>query len=295
MNTYALLSISMAVCLFGSLIMKYITNMFRLDNRCRFFINFILFLGCDITFIFMADIKSVSLFTVLLGILFGFVTSMQRWVYLLALETGPLSYTSVITYLSAAIPSMSGVLFWNETLSKGKIIGMILILLCMIFSVETKESSSIKDKKWYLYCGLSFICVGLIGVLQKAHQMSVYKDELDAFLIVAFFLASVLSLVMFLFFKRKDGKESLLKSSGLLSFLPVLLIVASSIFMALNNKFNLFLSGVLESAVFFPIVNGGGIVLALLASIIFFKERITKKQWFGIALGTAAIIILCIS
>lgn len=295
MNTYVLLSISMLVCLFGSLIMKHLTNSFRLDNRCRFFINIILFVGCDITFLFMADINSISLFTVLLGLVFGFVTSMQRWVYLLALETGPLSYTSVITYLSTIIPAMSGVLFWNETLSKGKIIGMILIILCMLLSVETKESSSIKDKKWYLYCGLSFIAVGLIGVLQKIHQMSVYKDELDAFLIVAFFLASVLSLVMFLFSKRKGDEENLLKSSGLLSALPILLLVAASIFMALNNKFNLFLSGVMESAVFFPIVNGGGIVLALLSSIIIFKERITKKQWLGIALGTAAIIILCIA
>ena len=63
---------------------------------------------------------------------------------------------------------------------------------------------------------------------------------------------------------------------------------------AANHKLNLYLSGVLPSAVFFPAVNGGPLVLASLTAFIFFKERLSKKQWIGLLIGTAAVFLLTI-
>jgi drug/metabolite transporter (DMT)-like permease len=41
----------------------------------------------------------------------------------------------------------------------------------------------------------------------------------------------------------------------------------------------------MPSAVFFPIVNTGGLILTLLAATLLFKEKLTRLQWIGIVLG----------
>ena len=62
---------------------------------------------------------------------------------------------------------------------------------------------------------------------------------------------------------------------------------------ALNNQFNLYLSGVMPSAVFFPIVNGGGLVLSTAASVLLFREKLSVRQWIGLAMGTVSVLMLC--
>ena len=71
------------------------------------------------------------------------------------------------------------------------------------------------------------------------------------------------------------------------------IMLASGVCVAANNKYNLYLSGVMDSAVFFPIINGGGLILTTLAAVVMFGERLSKKQWIGIALGIASVIFLC--
>ena len=74
----------------------------------------------------------------------------------------------------------------------------------------------------------------------------------------------------------------------------VVLFAAGGIGIALNNLINLYLSGVVASAVFFPIVNGGGLVLITVASVLFFREKLTPRQWLGLASGLAATLLLCL-
>ena len=71
------------------------------------------------------------------------------------------------------------------------------------------------------------------------------------------------------------------------------LMLVSGACIAINNKFNLYLSGVMDSAVFFPIVNGGGLVLTTLAAVLLFKEKLSRKQWVGIVLGILSVVFLC--
>ena len=71
------------------------------------------------------------------------------------------------------------------------------------------------------------------------------------------------------------------------------IMLASGVCVAVNNKLNLYLSGVMDSAVFFPIVNGGGLVLTTLAAVLLFKEKLSTKQWIGVVIGIASVVFLC--
>ena len=58
------------------------------------------------------------------------------------------------------------------------------------------------------------------------------------------------------------------------------------------NKLNLYLSGVLPGILFFPLVNGGVILLSILASRVLFHEKMTPKQVLGVVLGVLSIFLI---
>ena len=147
-----------------------------------------------------------------------------------------------------------------------------------------------------MLCLLAFACSGGIGLMQKIHQKSQYKDELNEFLVIAFASAFVFSaltlIVLFAVNKSKEEAENPAESK-MYKWLIVGNMILGGVCVAVNNKLNLYLSGVMDSAVFFPIVNGGGVALVTLAAVIIFREKLTLKQWIGIAFGIGSIILLC--
>ena len=55
---------------------------------------------------------------------------------------------------------------------------------------------------------------------------------------------------------------------------------------------NTYLAGVLDSAVLFPILNIGTILVSLLLSVIIYKEKIDRRDVLILILGILAIILV---
>lgn len=289
MSNIVLLIISMAVCLLYSVFRKVLIDQYADGIRTHYYNSAVLSGISAIGLLIAADSLKCSAFSILLGILFGTVTFGQQVMTLKAMEHGPLGYTSVLISLSTLITALSGAIFWNETISKIQIVGIILMLGCLILSVDFKSADKKASIRWFGYCFAAFLCSGSVGLLQKVHQNSPHKDELDSFLIIAFGVIAFAATV--LIFLSKKPKSTHKKS--IYSLLPTLILIVSGVCVAANNKLNLYLSGVIDSAIFFPIVNGGGLMLTILAALIFFRERPTLQQWGGILLGILSIVFLC--
>ena len=56
---------------------------------------------------------------------------------------------------------------------------------------------------------------------------------------------------------------------------------------------NLTLAGALDSMIYYPIANGGAMLLTVLVSVIVFKERFDRMRMIGTGLGLLG--ILCLS
>ena len=54
-----------------------------------------------------------------------------------------------------------------------------------------------------------------------------------------------------------------------------------------------FTSNTATAAIFFPIVNGGHLILTTLSALVLFKEKLTVRQWIGIAVGIVSVVLLC--
>lgn len=290
-NPWILLICSMTANLAGTLIKKYCVNTAVRIRLFGYFYNTVVSLTAAAVLFVSGSFSSVSRFTLLLGLVFGAVTAMQQIFNIRALDTGPLSYTTVICALSSVLPTLCGAVFWDETIAPIQWAGILLMLFCMVLSVEKQGNEKGKSVRWLVYCGVTFLCTGAVGILQKWHQNTVYRDELTPFLIIAFAFSALTSFAGLLSERKKSMAADAQPQKGI----PIIgaLLCAGGVCAALNNKWNLYLSGVMDSAVFFPVVNGGGLVLTSLAAFLLFRESLSGKQRVGMLLGILSVVFVC--
>lgn len=288
---YFLIFITMTACLVFELLKKAYTKQAGSNTFYQyFFVSAMSFVALAVLCCF--GFEKTSSFTVWLGIAFGLATFTQTVVFLNAIEHGPLSFTSIITAFSTVIPVLAGSIIWHEKIKALQIIGILLMAVSIVLALLKNEKDKGFSKKWFLYAVILFVVTGSIGVMQKIHQKSAYAVESGSFLITAFICAFCLSLA-FSFFAYKKEKVGFEKGKSLV--LIIVMVIVCGICSAVNNKLNLYLSGVINSAVLFPLLNGGGAVLTITFSVIIFKERLSLRQWIGVIIGIGAIVLLCLN
>jgi len=294
MDTIVLLIISLLAALGGNIVKKLYTN--REEGLFGTFLyTAVGSLVSALLLLLPNGFGEASVFTLLLGALFGLVVTLQLVTNLVALHLGPMAYTTVIISFSTLITALSGILFFDEQLTLLKGIGIFLMLASFVFAANEKAEKKRANFRWILFCAISFFMSGAIGIMQKVHQTSPHREELNAFLVIAFVVSTILSAGVALFFwKRGKQTKGNAPKSGSLQFFLFSLMVINGICTGLNHRLNLYLSGVMESAIFFPIVNGGGLILATIAALLLFREKLSSRQWVGIGLGIASVVALCV-
>ena len=223
-----------------------------------------------------------SLYTVVLAVFFAALLALNQYFFIKALSTGPLGFTNFIQGISLLIPTFFGIIFWNEKISHTQIIFLVVLVLSLFWALNIKVEKN--NIKWWLFSILTMLTIGFIGVVQSLHQMSDAKSELMAFLKIAFLLTTVFYFVMWTYYERKEKSGFSIKS------VAVVQSSLSGAFMGGVHIINLYLSGAMPKVVFFPVSNGGLILLNLILSVLLFREKINYKQWIGMIVG---IVSLC--
>jgi drug/metabolite transporter (DMT)-like permease len=294
MSVTVTLILSLAASLGGSIAKKYYTDKAPADLSGGFVFNSVGCLTAALILLCWGGFGSASAFTVVLGVAFGAITALQGITNIAALQVGPMSYTSVIISFSTLISALSGVMFFDEVLGWAQIVGIALMLVSFLLATKSDGEEKKANLKWLSLCLIAFAATGGIGVMQKVHQSSEHQNELNAFLIIAFLSSAILCAIFAVLLKRKGSRDDATRSKNQnQALILIAIMIAGGACIAVNNKFNLYLSGVMDSAVFFPIVNGGGLVLATLSAVLLFKERLSKKQWIGVVFGIASVVFLC--
>lgn len=233
-----------------------------------------------------------SMYTLLMGIVFGMATALCAILSMIALESGPLSYTNVIVSCAMVIPALSGLVLYGEVVSTWQYVGIALMVVSFACAVDGDNGSSGASFKWLLLCLGSFLCSGSVGVMQKLHQNSVYKDELGIFLVIAFLASALFSLIMTIYYKNVRSEAITVTRAPKFKKFAIISFI-SGVGFALVNQINMYLAGVMDAIIFYPIVNGASMILTTAAGIILWKEKLSKRQWFGLVMGGVAIFLLC--
>ena len=224
--------------------------------------------------------------TVILGFMFIAVF------YLAALTTqrSGLSVVSVATKMSVAIPVFFGIILYNESTGIIKITGIILALAAVyLTSIKKKEGITIQ-KRNLIFPLLVFFGSGIIDTTIKFLETS-YVAEAD----VAIFSSTIFAIagcvgVSILIIQAFMGKLKLSFKNVLGGIALGIPNFGSIYFLVLALR-----TDGMESSTIFPLNNVAIVMISTFLGILLFRERMLPKNWIGIALAVASIILIATS
>ncbi len=232
------------------------------------------------------EITSKSWFwgTMALGVFFILVFNLMAK----ASQVAGVSVASVATKMSLVMPVIFGVVFYRETLSVFQIIG-ILLALAAVYLASMKEKSIGLSKKTLLLPLLVFLGSGIIDICMKYFQ----ENHLDT-KEVAIFSSMVFgfaALTGFVFIGIKAVKQPLKTNFK---------NIIGGIVLGVPNYFSIFFliralqNEGFDSAAIFTLNNVAIVMLSTLLGILIFKEKLSLKNWGGIALAIVSIMLVAL-
>jgi len=222
--------------------------------------------------------------TLALGVLFIIVFNLMAAT---AQKVG-VSVASVATKMSLVIPVIFGVLVYHEKLGPLKILGIILALVAVYFASHKENSPNLKSSTLLLPV-LVFLGSGMIDTCLNLFQESYISEaEFPLFSATVFTAAATTGLVLISLMAIKKGIRINLRNVlggtvlGIVNYFSIFFLLR-----ALQNN-------ALNSASVFTINNVAIVMFSTLLGIFLFKEKISLKNWGGIALAVISILLVAL-
>lgn len=235
------------------------------------------------------NLNGLHTLTLILGASFGAGFVVTIFLYMKAMDNGPLALSSLVFSFGLLVPILFGALFWNEGVSLLQGAALLLLFFTFWLGSNTAEDPTRRiNVRWMAFSIGAMLCNGALAALVKAHQMSLPGLEVREFLAVAFGTAALLSMAVFLWRRFKSHE----KVQHLKGRVFALLVLGTGATTAAGNLVMLILSGRIPAVVQFPVVNGGIVFLSSILSVVLFKERMTRRAWAGMTLGLAAMVLI---
>ena len=247
---------------------------------------------CSLIFVIdkISMLLETSAFSVVLSMFFGASVSITQIMQAKAMGNGPSSLVTLFYSCGCIVPVFYGLLFWQESVSVYQWLGIVLLVvaLCLIVFKSEKASSV---RAWFPFAVAAMLGSGANAIFQKTHQYSDFAEELEFFLVFSLFFSALFTGIASLIIRDNDApKPELSKRQKTVKKIVVPVCLGTCVGML--NFLNLSLSGKLPSVILFPIYNIGSMLMASIISAIIYKDKPTKRQGIGFAVGIVAIFIV---
>ena len=243
--------------------------------------------------------------TVLYGVLYGTVMVGFLFFKMQAITTGPILVASLLGCSSFVVTTVFNAIYWKEKIDAFGVSGILLMLVAFyLITIKTPGGQRTEENKkkirrvWIVYCIFFLLFAASTGIIFKFHQTYDSANTNEMMIVSAVVSAAVFLLIYFIskFFSKKkepEKSEAVQVAAGKNERAMLIgLMVAAGAASCIYNRLNVYLVGVLPSALFFPVFNGSIIMLASVAGRIAFKEKLTRRQMIGVCCGVLAIILI---
>ncbi|RMA64913.1 EamA family transporter [Ulvibacter antarcticus] len=226
------------------------------------------------------------IYTIALGALFIIVFNLMA----LTTQRSGLSVVSVATKMSVVIPIVFGLLYYKESLGIFKIIGIVLALMAVyLASIKSKDGLSIQSKN-LIFPALVFLGSGIIDTSIKfLEDTFVAKNDVPLFSATIFASAASIGVLLLIGQKIRGTFKFELKN------------VIAGIVLGVPNYFSVYFlvqalrGDIFDSSDVFTINNVAIVTLSTFIGILIFGEKLLPKNWLGIALALASIILVALA
>ena len=221
------------------------------------------------------------------GILNSFMYAIGFYTGYVAYKTGSFGLTRLFTSFGVIISTFYGIVFLKEPTTIFTYIALVMILLSLFLMNYQKQDDGEKQKislVWVicvLLVVLSNAAIAIIGRMQFGVYGDAYKNE---FLIISLAGAALSLLILGLILERDSFRTTI--KHGLLYG------GAAGIFNGINNLIILVTYNYLDISFTSPVKSGLGIVIGMLFSILFYKEKFSKRQLASAVIGIVAVVLM---
>lgn len=221
-----------------------------------------------------------------LAVVSGLAQAMFTTTWLLAVRTG--AYVMLDAFLTAGIliPTLLCRFFFNEAILPLQWLGF-GILLCAVL-LMCSYNNSIKQKLTLKGIGLLLICTvssGIVDFTQKALNYQHPQTPVAAFQFYAYVFAMLILAIVVLLAKPAKQKPVSVKKFGW-----PLVIMAVCLF--INTYCKQLAAAKITAVAMYSVCQGGGLILSVLMSAVFFHEPVKKRSIIGVVLIFTGMLLI---
>lgn len=236
-------------------------------------------------FVFSSGFKfEFRLDTLFWAILFGLCYFGANILYQVSIRLGGVSLTALVVSYSLVVPTMFALIAYGVEPAWTFYVGLGFLFVSLLFVGYPRKGSNVKVKPlWFVTVSLTLLTNGACGLFQAHYQRLSGGKFGSEFMIMALSLVIVLMLTV-IFFDRKTEYEA--------NSLRALWGVGAGIFNGLLNFLSIYLVVIVGSSLYYPVTSAMALVITVIASVIFFKEKPDKMAIIAIIIGLISVVLL---
>ena len=256
-----------------------------------------------VTFCFFSFFEfTFNIWSILIGVLNAVALFGYNYFIVGASRKGPYSILMMFSLsFGIIIPIIAALIMgWDAWETTGEIIVNVVSIIAIVAAVylvsvkdECKEEG-VEEKKapvslvFFLFCFGLGLCNGIYGIcltLQQQTAAAGGEGNRDEMVIITFLVAAIISLLT-LAFKEKRGFIKAFSQNKI----SALYLAGTSIVFALAINVIVIIIPMIPTTILYTFDNSSVLILSVLASWVFFKEKLSVKNIVGIAIMVAALV-----
>jgi len=218
-----------------------------------------------------------------LSILTGFWFIFTYLLMTASTQRSGVTVTSLSSKLSVVLPTLAGVILFSETLNFVATMGIVLALIALFLVVGGKKDASNVKKNWLLPI-LIFFGTGAGDIFMKITEQQNVSDDMGFMIAFIYSVALVFGIIIVVFDIVRGKSKWQWKSAmggimlGVINYFSTYCVMNAMRFY--------------DNVVLFPIYNIGVVSLTALVGWLFFKEKLTWKNYLGLGIAIIAVILI---
>ena len=224
-----------------------------------------------------------------LSFLTGFWFILTYLLMTVSTQRSGVTVTSMSSKLSVVLPILVGIIFLNEKLNFEASVGIVLALVALVLVVGGRNPQqnrvSTKGNGWIitLLPILIFFGTGLGDILMKITEQKHTGDDMSFMIAFIYFVSLIFGIIIVAVEVISGRKKWQRKSMGGI----ILGVINYFSTYCVYNAMRCF-----DNVVFFPIYNIGVVCLTAFVGWLFFKEKLTVKNYIGLIIAVIAVILI---
>jgi drug/metabolite transporter (DMT)-like permease len=201
-----------------------------------------------------------------------------------------ITFTTIIQKMSLIIPVSFAILYFKESSSPIRIVGILAAILAIILiNLKSKDADLHLGelmKKYWFYPFFTFVMSGIVELMLLYMEKNDISGENDAEFVTMLFGLSGLLGILSIFTRYFTKKKTAFNKNNLIA----------GVLLGIPNYFTIFLLVMLlknwDGSIVFPINNVGILAASALVAILFFKEKLNRNRQLGLALAILSIYLI---